>query len=103
MDQITITRTDVEDAINDAGLGMDDVHVRHGYSGRGMYGDKCFGIDFETNADMIAFVAAFSYRACQKGEDIPEWLRDVRTDDMGRGIVAYWPRVALEGLPSLPS
>jgi hypothetical protein len=64
------------------------------YSGRGMYGRQCLGITFDSMKD------AFDFALCVGEEnDLSLALSRPTFDDMGLGIVVYWPRVeAPEGL-----
>jgi hypothetical protein len=47
------------------------------YSGRGMFGADCIGVDVESREDAGALKALFDLKPT--------------TDSMGRGVVAYWP------------
>lgn len=55
--------------------------VRDNYSGRGMFGQTCYGIDTDSPADAIDAAAAMG-------------LRGAKTDSMGKGHIVYWPDVA---------
>lgn len=68
------------DAIEDAGFEA------RSYSGRGMYGKECVGVDLDATSDLwgLAQEMARSGIIC----DQP------RTDSMGLGIIAYWPRLS---------
>lgn len=73
-----------------AGIDIDD-DLRRDYSGRGMYGDKCFGIvcgDREYGAFLVELA----------GDD-PELAREladsVKTDSMGTRAIYYWPHYRL--------
>ncbi len=54
--------------------------VRSTYSGRGMYGKTCYGIDCDDITSCIELAAA-------KG------LKGAKTDNMGKGYIVYWPSV----------
>lgn len=47
------------------------------YSGRGMLGTDCIGVDVESREDAGALKALFNLKPT--------------TDSLGRGFVAYWP------------
>lgn len=69
-----------------AGIDIDG-DLRREYSGRGMYGDTCFGIVCG-GREYGTFVAELA------GDD-PELAREladaVKTDDMGLSTIYYWP------------
>jgi len=96
----TLNRSQVVDALYDAGL--DEDALRADYSGRGMYGERCFGI-VGSESDMLRFVLALSHRLEDRGE---EWLPNVCSDNMGLSIIWYWPTVQVpeedEEEPSYP-
>lgn len=50
-----------------------------GYSGRGMFGDRCFGITCDDESKCIEVAAS-------KG------LRGAKVDSMGRQVIVYWER-----------
>lgn len=56
------------------------------YSGRGMYGQQCLGIDFDDMGEAFRF-------ALLLGDDLAGILARPSFDSMGLGIVAYWPNV----------
>lgn len=56
------------------------------YSGRGMYGKQCVSVDLDGDGDLWNLAIALSRRGIEPGQP--------HTDSMGRGIVAYWPRIA---------
>ena len=55
--------------------------VREDYSGRGMFGKKCVGIVGPNLNLMIE-------KASEFGDH-----RGMRTDDMGKSYIVYWPEV----------
>jgi hypothetical protein len=52
-------------------------HVRNDYSGRGMYGETCYGIVCDNEEECIEVGAL-------KG------LRGANTDSMGKSRIVYW-------------
>lgn len=57
------------------------------YSGRGMYGQECLGIDGDFDRDDFAFrIGAHPFLGRVLGKP--------RFDQMGKGIIAYWPGIA---------
>jgi hypothetical protein len=67
----------VYEALIDAGYSP------RSYSGRGMYGESCVGLALESETDLLKVGAALGERLAQ---------RSFRTDSLGMGIIAYWPR-----------
>lgn len=53
------------------------------YSGRGMYGESCVGIDCEDDREAIE-------EAASRG------LRGALRDSLGTGFIVYWPSVKWE-------
>lgn len=72
----------IEDAIS----YVDGDAEMYPYSGRGMYGQQCLGIDFDDMGDAFRF-------ALLLGGEVAEILARPSFDSMGLGIVAYWPNV----------
>jgi hypothetical protein len=65
------------------------------YSGRGMYGKECVGIEIDGG---IGELFATVLETCHKQdgymvEDLAEAFRGMRTDSMGRGTIVYFPSV----------
>lgn len=68
------------------------------YSGRGMYGRNCAGIELDGDADLLALGAVIAEMV--EDEDLKTSLmRGVRLDSMGLGIIAYWPSIQCEDSP----
>lgn len=72
----------LSDILADAGYDAEP------YSGRGMYGAQCVSVSLDSDADLWRLATEL---ARVSDEDIPP----PRTDTLGYGIVAYWPRVKL--------
>ncbi len=68
------------EALEDAGF-----YDHRPYSGRGMFGAECVGLDLEGEGDLWNV----AYALGKSGADI----KAPRVDSMGRGIIAYWPSV----------
>jgi hypothetical protein len=60
--------------------GIVDGEVRTEYSGRGMFGKTCYGISCRNGTTCIEEAAA-------------RGLRKAKTDDMGLGVIVYWPNI----------
>lgn len=78
-------------------LGMEPDGVRTDYSGRGMYGRTCFGIDIDGAAAGFTFKLGVALAA--NHPELAEELsyETVATDNMGLGTIVYWPNVTVEG------
>lgn len=74
---------------------LSDCSISENYSGRGMYGRKCFGIviDRYTSACAMAFQLA-ALLAKEGEEDLLGWLSgNVKEDSMGLGTIVYFPDI----------
>lgn len=86
---------------------QDDISYRSDYSGRGMYGKRCIGLDGDRNA-INALLAEVGkallehvfdarddedkvYDAHIEAQDVMDALFSYRQDSMGLGIIVYWP------------
>jgi hypothetical protein len=67
------------DALQNAG------YKPRSYSGRGMFGQTCVGVYLESESEL--------WTMADELVDI-DGLYAPRTDSLGLGIIAYWPRVA---------
>lgn len=64
------------------------------YSGRMMYGTYCLGITFDHPCDLYTFLVVLSG---YNSELAYSMAQNCRTDDMGRGLVAYWKNIPFDG------
>lgn len=85
-----LPRNAVIEALYTADLDEDALY--EGYSGRAMYGDTCFGIVSHSGGEATTFTAVL---ALELGE-VPRWLKNARTDNMGLSMITYWPGVEVE-------
>lgn len=70
----------------------------HEYSGRGMFGRRCFAVECDNPSGLIAEV--FLYLAENETPyaemvQVAEMLKDSRTDSMGHGSIVYWPNLII--------
>lgn len=95
----TISIHHLHDALEVADLDH-EVTIRTDYSGRGMYGDQCFGLVFEQEVrHPWAFFAALGI--VQESMDPPDFdalelARAARSDSMGVGTIVYFPGWTVE-------
>lgn len=80
-----LDREQLVEALEMAGLDEDALY--EDYSGRGMYGDKCFGIVGGVG-EVLLFAAALGSFA-----DDWDWIGKARSDGMGLSTIWYWPGV----------
>ena len=73
---------DIQTLLND----IDGAELRS-YSGRNMYGKQCLGIDMESMTD------AFRFALMVEDDDLCLAFSDPVFDNMGRGIIVYFPDV----------
>lgn len=57
--------------------------LRNDYSGRGMYGETCYGIDCQSSTDCIETAAQFG-------------IKGAKVDNMGKSWIVYWPHLKKE-------
>jgi len=65
------------------------IDFRPDYSGRAMYGRKCIAVEGASLTEVLAEVVA----ACEDVETAALLIRDARYDQMGLGIIIYWPSI----------
>lgn len=68
------------------------------YSGRCMYGSRCFAIDLGASSPMDFFADILEFgELIEEGmygmEVLAEAMRNSRTDSLGRGTVLYFPHI----------
>ena len=69
----------IQHLLEDHGYG-----VRLDYSGRCMFGKRCFGVVVESAADLFSI-----------GQLLYEYeMQSPTIDRMGLGIIAYWPSIS---------
>lgn len=70
-------------ALRDAG------YKPRSYSGRGMYGQECVGVNLSSSHDLFLLAREIHDTVDEMDLGEPE------TDGMGKGIIAYWPDAEL--------
>ena len=89
-------------------LQSEDLAVRDDYSGRYMYGDRCFGIDVDNPATAVYSIVETLRRIVEYHASEPDtveeaegliksdcWL-DSKMDSMGLGYIVYFPDIQVE-------
>jgi hypothetical protein len=76
------------DIINEAGFEP------RPYSGRGMHGTKCVGIDTD---DGLLRTMAELVGECEDTQEARNLIMEVHSDSMGLGAIMYWPGAKLAG------
>ena len=69
------------------------------YSGRCMYGRQCPALEGGSVPEVLARLVLLVGALEEDGplvEEVAEAVRSARTDDMGLGVVVYWPDVKWE-------
>lgn len=99
MKQKTITHPEFEEILCLGEAETDDMTIRGDYSGRSMHGATCLAVVVPGGgaATWAVFDIAVGLGRVEDGagEDYIDYFRDARTDQLGSGVVVYWPRVAL--------
>ncbi len=78
------------------------------YSGRGMNGKQCLGIDTGKLPVQVALDIVNEYLhncngntgSIDKAQDLCQLLRDCNSDSMGKGYIVYFPGIKWEELDS---
>lgn len=98
MTKTTVPREKIEAAMYEAGL--DESALRDDYSGRGMYGDECFGIVTDGPGLLLQFAVALAAQSDPDNDEfdveVMGWIAGVREDSMGLSTIYYWPGVVVE-------
>lgn len=79
--------------------GLSEYNASYDYSGRFMYGAKCFGVTVDSMDEFVKFMFAVAGNASESDEEaeFAEALSEgVRQDSMGKGFIFYWPEVQVE-------
>ena len=73
----------------------EEANIYTHYSGRSMYGKKCFGITTEQYTNPISVMMEIATELSRSGEeDLAKKMADcVREDNMGLGAIAYFPTI----------
>jgi hypothetical protein len=88
----------LEQAADIANIG--DCPIRDDYSGRGMYGEQCVGIDLPGQRELYRFLIALGALMTEDASwrDDPEPTADAMdlanaaiTDSLGLGVILYFP------------
>lgn len=87
---------DVLDEISDGMQNTLDVRFESDYSGRGMYGNGCFGLIGSMNA-LMDFTAAAADVLDEDQMGI--LIRALTIDNMGHDFIFYFPGVTTDEIP----
>ena len=71
------------------------------YSGRGMYGRSCLGVDLDRGDSTLSCIAHLLDHIAEEGhenwqdelEEFATAIRDSRSDSMGLGTILYFPDI----------
>lgn len=67
------------------------------YSGRGMYGNSCVGVRVANDSEMLAMAANIAIECDDaQREELPDIVGNAKTDNMGRGLIVYFPNMPME-------
>ena len=99
---VAIPRYIIEGALGEA----EYEEIRESYSGRGMYGDSCFGVVLPTQRDINIFIFGLGYEGrdledsenpvyAQLADDLHRMARASKVDSMGSSVIVYFPGFTL--------
>jgi hypothetical protein len=95
MNPITPTKENLIEAVES--IGLDESNLRFDYSGKGMMGRECLGLEGGIS-DLINFTIELTARAAFDGNiEAVAWMGNVRSDSMGYSTIWYWPSLNVEG------
>lgn len=67
------------------------------YSGRGMYGRACLGVDIDNNKDITSLFADIlaldELDDCYVREEFADAFHSAKSDSMGLGMIVYFPTI----------
>ena len=77
----------LQDVIENAG------YETRSYSGRGMYGKSCLGVQTDNVIDTLVDILHWAFGEGEDGlfYDTAKALRSAKTDSMGMGSIIYFP------------
>ena len=75
-------------------IHSDECRFRKNYSGRGMFGKRCVGLDCDKNSlDILAKLCDFLHS--NNIESVEDALGNICQDSMGKGIIIYFPHIVV--------
>jgi hypothetical protein len=80
-----ITHKELQEAAEAAGLQL------RSYSGRGMYGAVCVGLDCD---NVLEALGELTETEVLDLSQVAHLLKTASSDSMGRGQIVYWPDIA---------
>jgi len=78
----------IQEALED--IGYD---VRDDYSGRNMYGKECPGVEAGSEAEIFTMFVELAENDPVMAKEL---AKSAKTDNMGLGLIVYWPRFTYE-------
>ena len=82
------------ESVSTVDADLDEDNIYDDYSGRGMFGDTCFGFTCVSEKEAIGFFVALAENEPELAKDL---IRKLKTDSMGYGMIYYFPGYQLEG------
>jgi hypothetical protein len=76
------------EAVYDAGLEPDGV-IRNDYSGRGMYGERCFGLKVDSLSEAVEVMVSLALE--DQDFSVKSLASSMCLDNMGMGYICYFP------------
>ena len=95
----TIKYSALADACRAAGLEPEEI-IRTDYSSRWMFGETCFGLDVGDLSQALTVLVLLAMHAADANVyQLPELASVGRWDNMGLGLIVYFPGWQVEGAP----
>lgn len=99
-----ITRYDLQELMDEVTPADYDHCIREGYSGQAMHEGTCLGLVFEDDSRWEEFIIELTVYVSEADtehdnqydlNDVRKVVRRARKDNMGQGIIVYWPHGGL--------
>lgn len=70
-----------------------DIRIHEDYSGRGMFGEKCFALSCDGSIGVLLsdLLRAVACEGSEAVEELADMFESMRTDSLGLGKIYYFP------------
>lgn len=94
---MTVVSSELLDVIS---IVTDEENIIADYSGRGMYGEQCFGIVTSNSMELIASILEeINFQKDSKSliDEFSQMIRNCKIDNMGYNYILYFPYFTVNG------
>lgn len=85
---------------------QEGARISNTYSGRGMFGRQCFAVQLDRGLSVLQYIGQLMQYISEDAQDalaeneqmgeLAEMLQDAQTDNLGLGIVLYFPHYIMD-------